>query len=152
MKLKSLLLTLKGRIGRKDYWIGTLIVLAANTIVPFVPFVGQIWTFVFIYCSICVAGKRLHDIGLSAWIAGIFVPIMTAIHVTILVILLFAVLAGGLQIAFIEAEDGGNALAITLIIWTILQLGFTIWLGTKPSDPKGNRFGPPPLPLDATGL
>jgi uncharacterized membrane protein YhaH (DUF805 family) len=79
MSFVSLLFSLEGRIGRAKYWLGQLVLfvvlfvswlvllsgLASESIVllliPIALFPFSLWM------SICIAGKRYHDRGKSAW-------------------------------------------------------------------------------------
>lgn len=67
----DLLLNPNGRLGRNRFWqgmvvltvINVLIIAAANYIS-----LGYIVTlFLLVYPFVCVIGKRLHDLGRSAW-------------------------------------------------------------------------------------
>lgn len=146
MDWKYLFLSFEGRITRKPYWIGILILLAvmvvasgiifgalpsiaagsqATTVISVIAFFGIIIP-VF-YASLALAAKRLHDREKSAWWLVLFY-------------LVPAVLDGAAQ----ALSNATAILVLTLIgaaisIWALIELGFL--KGTQ----GPNRFGPDPL-------
>ncbi|QIG49502.1 DUF805 domain-containing protein [Nordella sp. HKS 07] len=79
MNLLSLLFSLHGRIGRGQYWLGYLVLLALAVVSWLALFAGlgnesiplllvPIALLPFsLWIAICVMGKRYHDRGKSAW-------------------------------------------------------------------------------------
>lgn len=79
MNLLSLLFSLQGRIGRGQYWLGYLVLLAVAVVSWLALFAGlgneniplllvPIALLPFsLWIAICVMGKRYHDRGKSAW-------------------------------------------------------------------------------------
>ncbi len=79
MSFVSLLFSLEGRIGRAKYWLGQLVLFVVlfvswlalipglatqNIVLLLVPIALLPFS---LWMSICVAGKRYHDRGKSAW-------------------------------------------------------------------------------------
>lgn len=79
MDIVSLLFSLEGRIGRAKYWLGQLVLFAIafiawlalipglateNIMLLLVPIALLPFS---LWMSICIAGKRYHDRGKSAW-------------------------------------------------------------------------------------
>lgn len=69
--MMELLLSPNGRLGRNRFWQGMVVLSVINILV--VAATGYIGLgfifalFLLIYPYICVIGKRLHDMGYSAW-------------------------------------------------------------------------------------
>lgn len=153
-----LLFSPNGRIGQNAYWIGVLIIVLGNIILPMVPIIGQIAWFVLIWNGIAVYGKRLHDGGKTAWIHA--VPWGLNIGLLVLAFVLFG--AGLLQLIFdananeepsAESVIGliaasGGALGL-MLVGSLIWLGYTIWLGVMDGDPGPNAYGPPQAPPEA---
>jgi uncharacterized membrane protein YhaH (DUF805 family) len=147
MDWQTLFLKVEGRMGRKDYWIGVAILFVAGLILGNVPLIKMIWPFASIYFSVCVYGKRLHDIGQSAW----------------MVLLPYGIIFGGVVLAaivggsaFLAAASTGSDTAsavggmaglgiagLILVAAALASLGWVIWLGTRESEAGENQFGPP---------
>lgn len=73
MNLGHVLFSPNGRIGQQEYWIGILILVGSNVFLTWIPLLGLLVWLALIYMGICIYGKRLHDIGKSAWIhAGVW--------------------------------------------------------------------------------
>jgi len=89
MDYQNLLLSAQGRINRKTYWTGIVIICVAAIIISIIAMaLGdtlRIILFVILYIailypSICLAIKRFHDRGKSAWWVFIaFVPVIGGI-------------------------------------------------------------------------
>ncbi|MEE2567239.1 DUF805 domain-containing protein [Hyphobacterium marinum] len=149
MNIGNVLFSPNGRIGQQDYWVGILIIIVGNIVGGMIPFLGLIITLGLIYVGVCVYGKRLHDIGKTAWIHGIVWLIQFGLGIVAFV------MAGGAVMAALSAggtEEAGVAAAIAASgsLFLIGGLGFliwivyTIWLGVSVGEAGANRFGPPP--------
>jgi uncharacterized membrane protein YhaH (DUF805 family) len=142
MDLVGLMLKPMGRIGRRDYWIGVAIITVVVVLASrFDDIVGTILFCSTLYLGICVHGKRLHDIGKSAW--GILVPIGFCIFVIPVV----TVLSGGLANPTTQFQTkldtpvGSVVEALPLLIVFILP-AWVIWLGSRKSQVGDNKYGP----------
>jgi uncharacterized membrane protein YhaH (DUF805 family) len=80
---------------------------------------------VLLFSAIWVYGRRLHDIGRSAWW-------MLAIYLGCGAIVAVLIVAG-------HTEE-----SLAFFCGLVFQLALTIGLGVIPGDPGPNRFGPPP--------
>lgn len=165
MDYQHVLFDPNGRIGQRDFWIGVLILIAANWVVGFVPFIGFLLSLGLIYVGVCVYGKRLHDAGRSAW----WHALPWAIS---LVLIVRGAIAGFNAIATLAASDpelyayadpwamlesaefgalfamGMTALfwfAISWLVWIV----YTIWVGASVGNPESNTYGPPPGQVEA---
>ena len=147
MNLGHVLFGLNGRIGQQDYWIGILILVGSNVFLTWIPLLGVLIWAALIYMGICIYGKRLHDIGKSAWIHGLVWLIQLVIGM-----LGFAMAGGAIMAAL--ASGGGEQVGLAALmgasgsLFLIGGLGFliwivyTIWLGVTAGEAGENRFGP----------
>lgn len=136
---------LKGRSGRKEYWISIAVLLLVGSVLGYfrVPGAGGATTFLWIL----VWSRRLHDTGRTAWVSAI--PLGLIVLATVL-----ALAFGGRELvqAMDYARNGEGALdepsavmfVVVVLILLAIQFGFTIWLGLQRGDSAENRFGPPP--------
>lgn len=149
MDIGNLLFNTNGRIGQKDFWIGVAIIFVGNLLVNVIPFLGILIWLALIWVGIAVYGKRLHDVGKSAWLHAV------PWGVNILLGLIAAIMIGGAIIAAAASggEDegfiailAGSGVAISLILLgNLVWLGYTIWVGLMPSEPGDNAYGPAPV-------
>ncbi|NNE57062.1 MAG: DUF805 domain-containing protein [Hellea sp.] len=160
--MKNLLLTLKGGIGRQDFWIGFAIIailtIAFNALISRQPiasagafWIPLIYLPVIIYMIICVYCKRLTDMGKTRWV------FTGAIGLEILVIIMLMLAFGGVEYfsAYAEFErkdeieetvkEAINAkykavqaanMHIIKPAMYIVPLLLTLWLAIAPSKPK----------------
>ncbi len=80
--------TIDGRARRSEFWWFFLFVFLANTVLSIVDailfgdaqIVGALFSLAVFVPAVCVAGRRLHDTGRSAWWLLIsFVPVIGAL-------------------------------------------------------------------------
>jgi uncharacterized membrane protein YhaH (DUF805 family) len=147
MNLGHVLFSPNGRIGQQEYWIGILILVGSNVFLTWIPLLGMLIWAALIYMGICIYGKRLHDIGKSAWVHGLVWAIQLAIGMVG-----FAMAGGAIMTAL--ASGGGEQAGLAAVmgasgsLFLIGGLGFliwivyTIWLGVSAGEPGENRFGP----------
>jgi uncharacterized membrane protein YhaH (DUF805 family) len=142
MDWKFLLFSPNGRIGRKSFWIGFAIATGASFVSEVIPVIGWLLGIVAFAASICVYGKRLHDLGRTAWLQAAPI-VMTGILVGIGAFL-GATNAGSNDPAAIDSSPYViGMMALAILVW----IGFTIWLGATPGQPERNEYGRAP---DAT--
>ena len=143
---KTLFLDANGRIGQKDYWIGFGILFAANLVLSWLPLIGVLISLAAAYAGICLASKRLHDMGKSGWLAAIPYGVLIAASVLSAVSFIGMMGAAGYN-------SGAGVLAgagLLGLLWTaafVLNIGFVIWLGVTAGQAEDNIYGPPPTPL-----
>lgn len=149
MNIGNVLFSPNGRIGQQDYWVGILIIIVGNIVGGMIPFLGLIITLGLIYVGVCVYGKRLHDIGKTAWIHGIVWLVQFGLGIVAFMMASGAVMAalsaGGTDEAGLAAALAASGSLILLgglglLIWIV----YTIWLGVSAGEAGANRFGPPP--------
>jgi uncharacterized membrane protein YhaH (DUF805 family) len=143
MNLVRLMLNPMGRIGRRDYWIGVAIITAVVVLANWVDGgVGAVLGCSTIYLGICVAGKRLHDFGQSAW--GVLMPVCFC-----MVIIVLTLLTGGFSNPTGQPQglpDTPLAVfvdALPVLIFLIWP-AWVIWLGVRKSQLQDNQYGPGP--------
>jgi uncharacterized membrane protein YhaH (DUF805 family) len=148
MDWQTLFLSVHGRIAQRDYWIGVGILFVAGLLLSNVPIVRNLWPLASTYFVVCVYGKRLHDIGQSAWmVLAPFGMLLAGFALAFLVggaAFMGAVSSTSSDTAVVLGGLAGLGLASLLVIIAGLGvLGWVIWLGTRPSDTGDNQFGPP---------
>lgn len=154
MDWKFLFLSGDGRIGRKDFWLAFLLIMAVSFVLGMVPILGQLIGLALIWPQVCIHAKRLHDMGRSAWL------ILAPFGVTIVCMILagvtggMAMLSGGLlSEAGAEAVGSGAAMAGFGMVFLFMSaamlvgLAFLLWIGLTPSQPGENQYGPPAQPV-----
>lgn len=148
MDWKTLFLSGEGRIGRRDFWIGFLIIMAASFVLGFIPIIGAILGLVLIWPQVCIHAKRLHDMGRTAWL--ILIPMAVSLMAMIVV-----VAAGGVAALSGDASAVSGAafgmIGLALLVSLLVSLAFLAWVGLTPSQPGDNQFGPPARQLVGTG-
>ncbi len=142
-----LFLKFDGRIRRSHFGIAWLILFAVYFVTSFIPIVGWIISLALLWPGLAITVKRLHDIGLSGWIAAI--PYGgTLVGCVVAGISMGAATLMNMQ-AF-ENEDPtailaavGPAMGIMGLV-LLLIVGFLLWFVFAPGQPGTNRFGPNP--------
>jgi len=81
MKLRKILFSFDGRIGRRTYWLALLALIAAVLVLNFAPFLlgNEEWVFLILALTsqfiwllslwplLAVGSKRLHDRNKNSW-------------------------------------------------------------------------------------
>jgi uncharacterized membrane protein YhaH (DUF805 family) len=146
MDWQTLFLKVEGRMGRKDYWIGIGILFVAGLICSNIPVLDTLWPLASVYFGVCVYGKRLHDIGQSAWMAllpfGILVG-AAAIAAMLGGAAVLGAAASNSDAAGIGALAGLGVASLIVFAGGLAALGWVIWLGTRETQAQDNQFGPP---------
>ena len=144
----TLLLSPKGRIRRREFWVGLGVWVAASWLAWLIPLFGPVLAYGLTWIWFCVSIKRLHEMDLSGWkLVWPFVTGMTAFVATALV--LFGGLVAGFG-AFNYPALGAAAfgsLAGVAALAVLADIAWLVWLfriGTAPGDPEINLYGPPP--------
>lgn len=160
----NLLFSPNGRIGRNRFWQGMVILTVLSVLttagsVMVNEFLFGLLGIVLIYPYICVYGKRLHDIGTTAWwVLGILVANV------IVSMILNAVLEGffatselrDIQIEVGERLASGDLtgalegmrilakalLPLNIIVTVLANAVIAIALGLIPGSPRDNKHGP----------
>lgn len=135
-----------GRIPRSRFWAAWGIMIAVGVFGGAIPFIGFVVQFGLIWANICVYGKRLHDMGRSAWwlLPFMFFGMLSWIAAFAFLGFTLAGMDARQSNLPIDSDTGLALLAGAAGFWIILYWGFTIWVGATPSEPRENRFGPAP--------
>ncbi|MCX7587320.1 DUF805 domain-containing protein [Phenylobacterium sp. 58.2.17] len=128
---------LKGRAGRKEYWIWFGVVCALGLIMSFLPGEPSNSGLAVVFAAVQI--RRLHDYGRSGWwVAALFiVPLLVPI----------AAFELGLRGQLPEAEQFARAESWSSIATVVAIAGLLavyVWMGLRRGDTGDNRFGPPP--------
>ena len=139
-RLARALLSLRGRLQRKQFWLAFLIVFvggaysgqnqdAASTIVGLLT----------LYVALCVYGKRLHDFGKSA--SYMVVPfVATGAYYAYVVATITSTRPGSPQAVWQLMERLQGPYVALMVLWVIV----TLWVGLHRSEKGDNRFGMDP--------
>ena len=151
MKLRKILFSFDGRIGRRTYWLALLALIAAVLVLTFAPFLlaGEEAAFLMLALTsqfiwllslwplLAVGSKRLHDRNKNSWWLLVFwlVP--------------FALICGGFSIIlFDDARTGRTGDFATGSILIFASLLPALWgiveLGILPGTKGANLYGPDP--------
>jgi len=137
------LFSFQGRLRRSHFWIGWLIVLAANVLTSWIPFVGLL----LLWPTFAIGVKRLHDMGLTGWL--IVTPWVLNIIGTIAIVGSIGVQAI-MNSQALEAEDPAAIIALLAPVFGLLgllllaNLGFLLWIGLVEGTRGPNRYGEDP--------
>ncbi len=154
MSLATILFNPNGRIGAKDFWTGWAVVVAGNIASnligliqsPIIGLVSFVLFFALAYMGLCVYGKRLHDMGRSAWLVAVPWGIGLVTGVIGLVQSMPALMSatnGSPELL----EDPVEALTLMQPFFIWVGIGFlpwlamTIWVGTAKPQPGDNKHG-----------
>jgi uncharacterized membrane protein YhaH (DUF805 family) len=147
MDWKTLFLSVEGRIGQKDFWIGMGILVVALIISRQLPWISGLWALASLYFSVCIGGKRLHDVGKSAWLVVLPLGIVLASYALGAIIggaAFLGMAATGSDTAAVLGGIAGIGLAGLIgFAGFVVSLGAVVWLGIQKGDASDNQFGPP---------
>jgi uncharacterized membrane protein YhaH (DUF805 family) len=151
MDWKNLFLTADSRIGKRDFWIGFLILFVANIVLSLIPVIGWLVSLALMYPMVCLYSKRLHDFGKTGWLTLVpFVAFFGAMVVGGLTggMALLGMGAAGSDAAAASAAVAGLGMFGGLMALAgLISLGFLLWVGLTNGDPGENRYGLPPVSL-----
>lgn len=137
MNWLPLFLSLDGRIGRKDFCIGAVALIAVGVLANLLPIVGPLLSLALIVPWTCLLVKRLHDFGRSGWL--VLIAIVPAAGSAALG--LFTTLAASNAATMGAAFAGAGLTLVVSSVALIVSLGFLIWVGAKPGDLQPNAYG-----------
>jgi uncharacterized membrane protein YhaH (DUF805 family) len=134
---------LGGRSDRWEYWVSVALLTVAGVLLPILHVRAAVAA-LFVMWMVTWA-RRLHDIGISGWVA--LIP-----GAAVIVPILLGLLIGGNHFRNVLATWSSNgadhvsqrdmALLGFVLVSAAIQYGFSIWLGIKAGDAASNRFGP----------
>jgi uncharacterized membrane protein YhaH (DUF805 family) len=135
MNWTHLLTSIDGRISRKPFWIGMLILAIPELAAPFA--LGERWSslvsLLIAYPEFAVLAKRGHDRNVPTWVMGVFIAGAVVFN-----ILLLSGLAGPIDNPNTLTYAVGAPLGVFALI---LLVDFGFRRGTVGE----NRYGPDPL-------
>jgi uncharacterized membrane protein YhaH (DUF805 family) len=151
MKLRKILFSFEGRIGRGTYWLAILAVIVAVLVVTVAPFLldseaaavlmlaltSQFIWLLSLWPMLAVGAKRLHDRNKNGWWLLVFW------------LLPFALVVGGFSIAlFDDPRTGRSGDFSTGLILVLASLPPALWgiveLGILPGTKGPNLYGADP--------
>ena len=148
MTFTQVLFNPQGRITQGQFWGGWAVLVIANILAMFIPLLGLFVILGLIYVGICVYGKRLHDMGRTAWLHAI--PWILGIALMIgMIASMWPVILTIAENPEIEPDpqmmmqQGGTAMIlwlVSLLMWVL----YTIWVGASRSQDGENIYGPVP--------
>lgn len=138
-----------GRISQGQFWGGWAALVGANIVSGFIPFLGTLISIGLIYVGCCIYGKRLHDMGKTAWLHAIpwgvsIVCTFIAIGMMIPAIMEAAEMEGSAsdEEIFMMMFSSMGPTALIFVVSGLIWLGYTIWVGASASQPAENKYGP----------
>ena len=151
MKLRKILFSFDGRIGRRTYWLAILALIVAVLVLTCAPFLLEsekwavlmvaltsdfIWLFS-LWPLVAVGSKRLHDRNKNGWWLLVFW------------LLPFALFCGGFSIVFFDDPRTGRSGDFTTgLIVVLASLPPALWgiveLGIQPGAKGPNLYGAGP--------
>jgi len=161
----SLLLNAKGRIQKRRFWQGMVILTGASVLMTAGSvMVSDAFGFLIlplVYMYICVFGKRLHDAGLTAWwVIGVFLGNLLLNAILQPVFRPFLVSEEAIEIEkeiserllswdMTAVQTGMEQLAehflpLNLLLTVICNFILALGLGMLATMPKENKHGPVP--------
>lgn len=111
-----------GRIGRRAYWKGLVILLLFSLPPIWLRPLAWVVSLVFAWFWVCLISRRMHDFGLAG-------PWMLLVPLVMLV-------------GYVVAASGGSLLIAAPLVG--LPIAFLVGIGLKAGEAGENRFGPPP--------
>ena len=126
MDWRTLFLSPRGRIGKRDFWVAFVMIMAASVALNLVKPVGQVLGLLLLWPQVCINTKRLHDAGRTAWLLLFPAAVTLA--------------CAGVALAGPSGPVAETAFAVAMATSFV----FLLWVGLSAGDLEHNRFGPPP--------
>ncbi len=147
---QKLLFSFEGRTRRSHFWIGWLICLGVGVVAGWIPLIGFFISIALIWPNLAITVKRLHDLGMSGWIAAVpfvaniigFVMIFVSVGASVF-----------MNATALENEDPAAILALVgpaigiLGLLFLVNFGFLLWVGLVDGKPGSNKYGSNPKGL-----
>ena len=147
---QKLLFSFEGRTRRSHFWIGWLICLGAGVVAGWIPLIGFFISIALIWPNLAITVKRLHDLGMSGWVAA--VPFVANI-VGFVMIFVSVGASVFMNATALENEDPAAILALIgpaigiLGLLLLVNFGFLLWVGLVDGKPGSNKYGSNPKGL-----
>ncbi len=144
---QKLLFSFEGRTRRSHFWIGWLICLGIGVVAGWIPLIGFVISIGLIWPNLAITVKRLHDMGMSGWLAAI--PFVANI-VGFIMIFVSVGASVFMNAAALENEDPAAIMALLgpmfgiMGILFLVNFGFLLWVGLSEGKPGPNKYGPNP--------
>jgi len=144
---QKLLFSFEGRTRRSHFWIGWLICLGIGVVAGWIPLIGFVISIGLIWPNLAITVKRLHDMGMSGWLAAI--PFVANV-VGCIMIFVSVGASVFMNAAALENEDPAAIMALLgpmfgiLGILFLVNFGFLLWVGLSEGKPGSNKYGPNP--------
>lgn len=138
MNWLPLFLSLDGRIGRKDFCLGAVVLIGASLLANLMPVIGPLVSLALVAPWTCLTTKRLHDFGRSGWL--VLIALVPSVGSAALG-LFTAFAASNVATMGVAFASAGLTLGVSSIA-LVVSLGFLIWAAAKPGDLQSNAYGP----------
>jgi uncharacterized membrane protein YhaH (DUF805 family) len=140
----SLFLSTRGRIRRRDFWIGFAIVMAISILCNLIAVVGPFLGLATIWPMVAIHAKRLHDMGRTAWLLLAPAAVSFATMAVTFLARPAGVEAPGVITPALATAAQGMGLGLTVTAFCLLiEVAFLLWVGLTPGQPDDNRYGAP---------
>jgi uncharacterized membrane protein YhaH (DUF805 family) len=134
-----LLLSTRGRLGRRPYGLAVFGLALTQFTLGRIPVIGAASTLVLLWPWLCLVAKRLHDQGRSGVLA--MIPVGMASGVGLLSLGLVALAANPVTLDTMIAFSNVAA-TVTALVGAIC-LAFVVWVGAGRGQFGANRYGRP---------
>lgn len=144
MDIVNLLFNVNGRIGQREFWTGVVILVVGNILISVIPVLGVLIWLVLVWVGIAVYGKRLHDVGKSAWFHAIPWAVTLLLSLDALIMTVNAIMGatsrGSESVILASSGMMGPLFFLGNLVW----LGYTLWVGLMDSELGENAYGQAP--------
>lgn len=135
----ALFLRHDGRLDRRAFWIGFVLLVAAGVASSVIPVVGQLAGLILLWPAFCLLAQRLHDTGRGGRMA-----LLALIPGAVSAVLgLLAALAAMTPVTAFALLPLLALVGVVRGLLGLITLGFIIWAGVLPSEPAANAWGRP---------